>query len=157
LGVVCIFVVFATVVNLTAAAVIRAMGHTNFNLIILRDLIAHHTPLIDPVDILRDLMYGWWIAFLNSCRPVIEKPGLARLARYLKSFCHYGFPDLGSIIANEARYVTPQDIETRAIDALVDRCMAVLQTRRRVENETGRTPSRNVGNDREASRRHEKR
>jgi hypothetical protein len=90
LGVVCIFVVFATVVNLTAAAVIRAMGHTNFNLIILRDLIAHHTPLIDPVDILRDLMYGWWIAFLNSCRPVIEKPGLARLARYLKSFCHYG-------------------------------------------------------------------
>jgi hypothetical protein len=126
LGVVCIFVVFATVVNLTAAAVIRAMGHTNFNLIILRDLIAHHTPLIDPVDILRDLMYGWWIAFLNSCRPVIEKPGLARLARYLKSFCHYGFPDLGPIIANEARYVTPQDIETRAIDALVDRCMAKI-------------------------------
>jgi hypothetical protein len=32
----------------------------------------------------------------------------------------------------------------------------VLQTRRRDENETGRAPSRNTENDREASRRHEK-
>jgi hypothetical protein len=103
-------------VNLTAAAALHAMERNeHFN------RSSFDLPFMDPVDVVKDLLYDWWLAVENSNPPTSEDPFLGS---YLQQFREYGFPDLGPLLPD---HIVPQRIEEVAIGHLRTRCLRRAQ------------------------------
>jgi hypothetical protein len=75
----------AQIVNLTVAEAFETFVHPKFNYIFTDQSI------VDSIDVLRELPHQWWIELARS--GTLPTWTLA-LPRYLKSFCHHGYPDL---------------------------------------------------------------